>query len=146
MTLSLRRVTDTLSVAPQIDPADMPAIKAAGFVAIVNNRPDGEEPGQPSGDEVRAAAQAAGLAYAEVPVTHAGFSHPQLDAMAQVLEADGPVLAYCRSGTRSCNLWALAEAKGGADPEALTRDAAAAGYDLSAIRPLLDALSGGARG
>ena len=58
--------------------------------------------------------------------------------------ADGPVLAYCRSGTRSCNLWALAAAKAGGDPDKITADAAAAGYDLGNLRPLLDALSGNA--
>jgi uncharacterized protein (TIGR01244 family) len=63
--------------------------------------------------------------------------------MAKALEdAGGPVLAYCRSGTRSCNLWALAEASRGVDPDALTAKAAGAGYDISGIRPLLDALSG----
>ena len=144
MTFSPRHVTSRVSVAPQIDPADIPAIKAAGFAAIVNNRPDDEEPGQPSGAAIRAAAEAVGLAYAEIPVTHAGFSHPQLDAMAAALaEADGPVLAYCRSGTRSCNLWALAEAKAGGDPDALQAAGAAAGYDLAGVRPLLDALAGG---
>lgn len=138
----IRPLNDRVAVAPQITPDDVPAIKAAGYVAIVNNRPDGEEPGQPSGQAIRAAAEEAGLRYSEVPVTHAGFSQPQLDAMARALvEADGPVLAYCRSGTRSCNLWALAAAKAGRDPELLVRQAAAAGYDLSGIKPTLDALA-----
>ncbi|MGI4731196.1 MAG: TIGR01244 family sulfur transferase [Janthinobacterium lividum] len=139
----IRRIDDRVSVAPQVTPAMIAAVKAAGFVAMVNNRPDDEEPGQPSGDAVRAAAEAAGLSYAAIPVTHAGFSHPQLDAMAQVLaDADGPVLAFCRSGTRSCNLWALARAKAGAEPEALVAQGAGAGYDLRGIRPMLDALAG----
>lgn len=143
MTFSPRHVTPRLSVAPQIDPADIPAIKAAGFVAIVNNRPDDEDAGQPTGDAIRAAAEDHGLAYSAIPVTHAGFSHPQLDAMAAALaEAGGPVLAYCRSGTRSCNLWALAEAKGGGDPDSIEVAAGGAGYDLSGVRPLLDALAG----
>lgn len=139
----IRTLNDSVSVAPQITPADIAAIKAAGFVAIVNNRPDEEEAGQPAGDAIRAAAEAAGLAYTAIPITHAGFSHPQIDAMTQALvEADGPVLAYCRSGTRSCNLWALAAAKAGRNPELLVRQAAGAGYDLSAMRPTLDALAG----
>jgi len=138
---TIHRLTDTVSVAPQIDPADLADLKARGFVAIVNNRPDDEEPGQPTGAAVRAAAGAAGLDYHEIPVTHAGFGHHQLDAMAAVLSDGGPVLAYCRSGTRSCNLWALAEAKRGGDPDALVRAAAGAGYDLSGIRPTLDALA-----
>lgn len=141
--MDIRPLNESVAVAPQITPEDIPAIKAAGFAAVVNNRPDDEEAGQPSGDEIRAAAQAAGLRYAHVPVTGAGFSHPQLDAMTRALvEAGGPVLAYCRSGTRSCNLWALAAAKAGREPELLVHQARGAGYDLSAIRPMLDALAG----
>ena len=113
----IRPINDSIAVAPQIASDDIAAIKAAGYVAIVNNRPDGEEPGQPAGDTIRAAAEAAGLTYTAIPVTQAGFGHPQLDAMAAALAAaDGPVLAYCRSGTRSCNLWALAAAKAKRDP------------------------------
>ena len=139
----IRSINDRISVAPQILPEDMAAIKAAGFVAIVNNRPDDEDSGQPSGDTIRAAAEAAGLAYSAIPVTHAGFSHPQIDAMAAALTAaDGPVLAYCRSGTRSCNLWALAAAKAGRNPNLLLAQAEDAGYDLRGIRPMLDALAG----
>ncbi|PAX06833.1 TIGR01244 family sulfur transferase [Sphingomonas lenta] len=141
--MDIRPLNESVAVAPQISADDIPAIKAAGYVAVVNNRPDDEEAGQPSGDEIRAAAKAAGLGYTHVPVTGAGFSHPQLDAMARALvEAGGPVLAYCRSGTRSCNLWALAAAKAGRDPELLVHQARGAGYDLSAIRPMLDALAG----
>ncbi|VVS96186.1 conserved hypothetical protein [Sphingomonas sp. EC-HK361] len=138
----IRPINESVAVAPQIAPEDIAAIKAAGYVAIVNNRPDGEEAGQPKGEAIRAAAETAGLGYTAIPVTQAGFSHPQLDAMAAALvAADGPVLAYCRSGTRSCNLWALAAAKAGRDPDLLTAQAAAAGYDLSGIRPMLDALA-----
>lgn len=140
--LAIRPLNDHVAVAPQIDPVDIAAIKAAGYVAIVNNRPDDEEPGQPSGEAIRAAADAAGLAYTAIPVTHAGFSHPQLDAMAAALSAvEGPVLAYCRSGTRSCNLLALAAARAGRAPHVLVAQAEHAGYDLAGIRPMLDALS-----
>lgn len=143
----IRKIDETLSLAPQITPADVTELARAGFVAIINNRPDDEEADQPEGDAVRAVAETLGLAYIAIPVTHAGFSHPQLDAMAAAMAAaDGPVLAFCRSGTRSCNLWALAAAKGGADPVELTAKAAAAGYDLSGIRPMLDALAGQAEG
>ena len=139
----IRKIDEQISVAPQIAPEDVAGFADAGFTAIVNNRPEGEELGQPTGAAVRAAAEAAGLAYAEIPVTHAGFSATQVEAMAKALEtAGGPVLAYCRSGTRSCNLWALAEASRGGDPDTLTAKAAGAGYDISGIRPLLDALSG----
>lgn len=141
--LAIRPLNDRFAVAPQIAADDLPAIAAAGYVAVINNRPDGEEPGQPAGDAIRAAAEAAGLAYAEVPVTHAGISPPQLDAMtAAIAASDGPVLAYCRSGTRSCNLWALAAARAGRDPDLLVAQADGAGYDLSSIRPVLDSLGG----
>jgi len=139
----IRKIDDSVSVAPQITPEDVAEIAAAGFVAIINNRPDGEDAAQPEGAAVRAAAEAAGLAYTEIPVTQAGFSHPQIDAMVQALDsAGGPVLAYCRSGTRSCNLWALAQAKQGRDPDVLIAKGREAGYDLNGLRPLLEALSG----
>ena len=136
------RIDDHISVAPQITPADVPDIARAGFTAIVNNRPDGEQDGQPSAADIRAAAEAVGLAYSEIPITHAGFSGNQVEAMVAALDAaDGPVLAYCRSGTRSCNLWALARTKAGDHPDTLMAKAAATGYDLTGIRPLLDALA-----
>lgn len=139
----IRKIDDKISVSPQITPADVTEIARAGFTAIVNNRPDDEEMGQPTGDAIRIIAETLGLSYSEIPVTQAGFSHPQLDAMAAAMAASpGPLLAFCRSGTRSCNLWALAAAKGGADPAELTAKAAAAGYDLSGIRAMLDALAG----
>ncbi|HVJ03178.1 MAG TPA: TIGR01244 family sulfur transferase, partial [Sphingomonas sp.] len=109
--MTIRKIDENVSVAPQIDPQDIPGLAAAGFRAIVNNRPDGEDFSQPEGDAIRRAAEAAGLAYTAIPVTHAGFSAGMVEAMADALEsAGGPVLAYCRSGTRSCNLWALAQA------------------------------------
>jgi uncharacterized protein (TIGR01244 family) len=137
----IRKVDDSISVAPQISVEDVAAIKAAGFTGIVNNRPDDEEAGQIPGDAIREAAEAAGLRYTAIPITHAGFSYPQIAAMADVLAAaDGPVLAFCRSGTRSCNLWALAQAKNGADADALIAKGAGAGYNLDGLRPLLDQL------
>lgn len=141
--MNLRRVDENISVAPQIAAEDMAMLAEAGFAYVINNRPDEEEMGQPAGDAIRSAAEAAGLGYAAIPVTHAGFSSAQVEAMAAAMaEAKGPVLAYCRSGTRSCNLWALAEASRGGDPAAITAKAAQAGYDISGIRPLLDQLSG----
>ena len=144
MTSDLRPLNDRIAVSPQITPADVPAIAAAGYVAIVNNRPDDEEPGQPTGDAIRAAAEAAGLAYHAVPVGRAGIGQDELDGMMAALAgADGPVLAYCRSGTRSCHLWALAAATAGRDPRLIAAQAEAAGYDLAALRPTLDALATG---
>ena len=139
--MQLRKIDDSISVSPQITPEDLAAIEAAGFVAVVNNRPDDEQEGQPAGDAIRAAAQDAGLAYTAIPVG-SGFSHAQVQAMVDVLEgAKGPVLAFCRSGTRSCNLWALARARMGDSPDELIAMGAGAGYDLAGLRPLLDQLS-----
>jgi uncharacterized protein (TIGR01244 family) len=139
-------LTDAIQVAPQISLDQVAAAKAQGVTLIINNRPDGEDPSAPQGAEIAAAAQAAGIDYVSIPVTHAGFSGPQVDAMIAALgmaQADGgKVLAYCRSGTRSTLLWSLAQAKQGANPAELTRIAARAGYDLSPVRPMLDALSG----
>jgi uncharacterized protein (TIGR01244 family) len=139
---TIRPIDESIAVAPQIAPDDMAELAAQGFTAIVNNRPDGEEADQPADADMRAAAQAAGMRYTAIPVTHAGFSHPQIDAMAQAMANEDRVLAFCRSGTRSCNLWALASAKAGGDTDAITGKAAGAGYDLTGLRPMLDALSG----
>ena len=138
-----RPLTPDYAVAPQITLADVAAAKVAGFAMIVNNRPDGEEPEAPQGDAMAAAAAAEGLAYVAIPVGHAGFSHPQLDALDAALGgATGPVLAYCRSGTRSTHLWALTRARAGDDADAIVEAAAAQGYDLTGLRPMMDALAG----
>ena len=133
-----RKLDETISVAGQIEPADVAEAARQGFTFIINNRPDGEAPDQPSAAEMKAAADAAGLGYAAIPITHAGFSEGQVVAMGQALAAaPGPVLAFCRSGTRSTLIWALARARAGDAPAELSAKAAAAGYDLSPIRPLL---------
>jgi len=138
-----RQLTDSLFVSPQISVADVEQAKALGVSFIVNNRPDDEEPGQVNGPEIEAAAQAAGIGYASVPVTHGGFAPWQLDGMDQAIAAaqGGKLLAYCRSGTRSTLLWALSRARAGDNPDALSATAAAGGYDLSPVRQIMDALS-----
>lgn len=140
------KLSDRVLASPQIGLADIAAAAAQGVTMIVNNRPEGESEDQVPGAEIEAAAKAAGLGYVAIPVTHAGFSEGQVKAMAEALAASpGPVLAYCRSGTRSTLLWSLAEASGGADPEALAAQAAAAGYDITPVRALCDVLAGGKR-
>ena len=124
-------------VAGQIRPADMPVLKAGGIAMIVNNRPDGEEPGQPAAEEIEATARAAGIGYRSVPVA-SGFSGEQVQAMAEALDAaEGSVLAFCHSGTRSTFLWALARSQKGDAAEELMRKAASAGYDLRPIAAYL---------
>lgn len=133
-----RKIDDSISVAPQISPEDVAEAAKAGFAMIINNRPEQEEPGQPSGDSIREAARTAGLAYVAIPISHGGFSVDQVRAMEDALKkAEGPVLAFCRSGTRSTFAWALARGAQGDDPDELASKAAGAGYDISPIKPLL---------
>lgn len=137
-----RTLDEKVMVAPQISVADIAEAKAQGVKLIVNNRPDGEAPDEPQGAEIEAAALAAGLDYIAIPVGQGGFGQPQLDAMASALEnAGGPVLAYCRSGTRSTLLWSLARAKLGDEPATLHAKANAAGYDLAPVAALVDMLA-----
>ncbi|NCP10822.1 MAG: TIGR01244 family phosphatase [Sphingomonadales bacterium] len=140
----IKQVDAHFYASEQIGPGDVAEAARLGIGTIVNNRPDGEDPSAPQGNVIEAAAKAHGLAYAAIPVSHAGFSHPQVDAMAAVLaRADGPVLGYCRSGTRSTLLWALAQAKAGAAPDEIAAKSAQAGYDVAPIRAMIDALAAG---
>lgn len=139
-----RQLNDRMFVSPQIGLAEVADAAKQGIVTIINNRPEDESDDQIPGAAIETAAKAAGMSYVAIPVTHAGWSEGQVKAMAKALaEAQGPVLAYCRSGTRSTLLWALAEASTGASPHALTAAAAQAGYDLGPIRALMDMLSAG---
>ena len=137
-----RKLSDTMYASPQITVDDVAAAQAMGVTLIVNNRPEGESDDQTPGDAIEAAAREAGIDYLAIPITHAGFSMPQVEAMASALaKAQGSVLGYCRSGTRSTLLWALAQASQGADADSLTVQAGAAGYDISPVRPLMDMLA-----
>lgn len=137
-----RKVSDRFSASPQIGLEDVAEAARLGFTMIVNNRPEGESSDQTEGAAIEQAARAAGLDYAAIPVTHAGFSEAQVEELAHTLAAArGPVLAYCRSGTRSTLLWALAQARQGADAEAIAQAAAGAGYDVAPILPALRMLS-----
>lgn len=144
-----RRLSDQVFASPQIAVEDLAAAKAAGVTLIINNRPDGESDDQTPGADIEAAARAAGIDYVAIPVGGAGFGQPQVSAMAGALDrvgASGKVLAYCRSGTRSTLLWALAQARAGRDSEEIAAAAAAAGYDVGPVRPAMDMLAAAARG
>ena len=138
--IDARKLTDSFTAAPQIAPEDCAAIAAMGFGIIVNNRPDGEQPGQPSSAEIEAAALEAGLGYFAIPIDQSGFSAEQVAALAACLVSPRPVFAFCRSGTRSTNLWALAEAVRGTEPGSIIAAAAAAGYDVRALQPMMEQL------
>ncbi len=141
--MDIRRITPDYAVSPQIDPADIPAIKAAGFVAIIDNRPDMEIPPEYHADVMAELAKAEGLAFVVNPVTHATLNmdmvHIQMETLAG---AGGPVLAYCASGTRSSIVWSLGMA--GQMPVAdIIAATAKWGYDLSGLAPRLEALADG---
>lgn len=131
-----RRVTDQLSVAPQIGLDDLATAAGQGFKLVINNRPDGEEPGQPTSAEVEAAAKAAGLGYVHIPVRGAP-TLDQVEANHRAVEAaDGPVLAFCRSGTRSIVTWSLGQFQADErSAQELVALGAQAGYDLSGAFP-----------
>jgi uncharacterized protein (TIGR01244 family) len=137
-----RQLTEDFWASPQIGIADVTAAKAQGIALIINNRPEGEAPDQIPGATIEAAVKTAGLDYRAIPVTHAGFSEAQVRAMVAALEqANGPVLAFCRSGTRSTLLWALARAAQGHDPAIIASEAANAGYDVTPIRSLIEMIA-----
>jgi uncharacterized protein (TIGR01244 family) len=138
-----RKINDKTYASPQITVAEVAEAAALGIKLIVNNRPEDESDDQTPGDEIAAAARAAGIEYVAIPVTHAGFSAWQVEAMRKALDAagDAPVLAYCRSGTRSTLLWALTEAAAGRNPMQIAASAAQAGYDITPVRAQVDMLA-----
>jgi uncharacterized protein (TIGR01244 family) len=138
-----RKINDKISVSPQISLEDVADAKADGVSLIINNRPDGEDPSAPQSADIEAAARAAGMKYIAIPITHSGFSGPQVDAMIAALADGDKTLAYCRSGTRSTLLWSLAQAKQGVDPDEISRLAGNAGYDITPVRAMVDALAAG---
>ncbi len=133
--IQIHPLNEQLSVGPQIEVADIATLAARGFRSIINNRPDHEAPGQPGNAELEAAARQAGLGWRHIPVQSGQFTEAQVRSFAEALdELPGPVLAYCRSGTRCCALWALQAEDSVENVLATTR---AAGYDLSMLRPWL---------
>jgi uncharacterized protein (TIGR01244 family) len=132
-----RALDDATLVAGQIGVADIAEAAAMGVTTIVNNRPDGEDPGQPAGAAIEAAARAAGLAYRHLPVA-GGIAPAQIEALCAILdEADGRLLLFCRSGTRSTYLWALAQSSRGVESKTIVAQAEAAGYDLGPLRSVI---------
>lgn len=137
---AVRFVTDRFAVADQLRPEDLSLLADEGVTAVVDNRPDGEEPGQPTSAEMAAAAETAGVSFAYVPITGAPGPAQSRGAHEALEETDGLVVAYCRSGTRSIMAWALGEAATGErSPEELVELAADAGYDLRNFQPMLEA-------
>lgn len=131
--MNIKPLSSAVAVSPQIQPADVPALAAAGYKAIICNRPDGEGADQPSFREIQLAAQAAGIPAHYQPVLPGQLSDEQATEFGRLLDAlPQPVLAYCRSGMRSASLWGLSRWVGMAPAEILAV-AGDQGYDLSAL-------------
>ncbi|MHA3978208.1 bifunctional protein tyrosine phosphatase family protein/NAD(P)/FAD-dependent oxidoreductase [Halovulum sp. GXIMD14794] len=131
--MDIRRIDDRLSVSPQISPAELTELREAGFRAVICNRPDGEGADQPSHEEVATAAADAGLEFRYLPVTPGVVTDETAAEFGKALDQlPGPVLAYCRTGTRSATLWSLSEASDRPLPEILGATAAA-GYDMNGV-------------
>ena len=131
--MEIRKITEKVSVSPQITTDDILAIRAAGFRAIICNRPDGEGADQPSFEEIEAAANVAGIEARYVPVKSGMVTDEDVTAFGEALkEVQRPVLAYCRTGTRSATLWSFHEAKKRPIPEILAATKAA-GYDMNGV-------------
>lgn len=133
-----RQLDSTTMVSGQILPEEVAEAARAGVTMIINNRPDDEEPGQPSGASIEEAAKAAGLAYRHVPIAR-GMGPADVAAMRAALgeAGEGKTLAYCRSGMRSTLAWALARREEGASREQVEAAAQRAGFSLAPITHLL---------
>jgi uncharacterized protein (TIGR01244 family) len=137
-----RRLDPRFSVAPQLTADDVASAAAAGFKVLVCNRPDGEQYGQPSTASLRATAEAAGLQFVDLPFSGADATPAQVKALAALLaQSDEPVLAFCRSGTRSTFLWSTAQVVTGRPFTEVVQAAAGAGYDMGAYKPIIDMLA-----
>ena len=133
-----RQLDDQVLVSGQIAPEDVARLQQQGVTMIVNNRPDGEDEGQPLSADIEAAANAAGIEYRHVPIRR-GMGPSDVEAMQEAMRecGDGKLLAFCRSGNRSALAWAVARAEEGVPREELERRAAAAGVDLGPVVHLL---------
>lgn len=134
-------LAENLTVSPQVTAADIQGLADAGVTVLVNNRPDGEEPGQMTAADAKALAEAAGMTYVHLPVASGAFTQEHIDGLATVLAApDAKVHMHCRSGTRSTVLWSLLQVREGrlSVTEAMDH-AAKAGFDIRGAQPLLEA-------
>jgi uncharacterized protein (TIGR01244 family) len=133
-----RQLDEQVMVSGQIRPEDIPELKRQGVTTIINNRPDGEEPGQPLGAEIEKAAEEAGISYCYIPIFR-GIGPGSVEAMRDAFGADpdGKILAFCRSGTRSALAWAVARCEDGMPREEVERRAAQAGIDVTPVAHLL---------
>lgn len=131
--MKINSITSHVAASPQISAQDIEAIMTAGFKSIICNRPDGEDGDQPSHNEIKTAAESLGIQFIYQPVVNTKVSTEQVDEFGQYLqELPGPILAYCRTGTRSTTLWSLSQANQRSIPEIIELTKAA-GYDMTAV-------------
>lgn len=135
--MDVRKIVAEYAVSPQIAPEDLPVLAGAGFRTVICNRPDDEVPIELQSATLRIATEAAGLTFVDNPVTHATLTAAVATQRRAIEESDGPVLAYCASGTRSSILWSLGQA-GALGVDTVLEAASRAGYDLDHLRPLLE--------
>lgn len=141
--MDIRAITPDYAVSPQIEPGDLPAIKAAGYVTVIDNRPDGEIPPHLHTAEMRKSAEALGLVFVANPVIGGQLTMENVVAQGAAIAAStGPVFAYCASGNRSSIVWALANA-GKRPADELVGLPARFGYQLDHLRPQIEALAKG---
>ena len=135
--MAFKQITPSFSASPQLTRDDLAAAARTGYRSIISSRPDGEEPGQPTADEMARMASEQGLAFAHVPIAPGRATDADAERMKEALASlPQPTLGFCRSGMRAATLWALAEADR-ADPATIIRQAKSAGYDLSDLKPVL---------
>lgn len=133
-----RQLDDKLLISAQIAPEDVAGLAQEGVTILVNNRPDGEDPTQPLASAIEEAAERAGIAYRHVPIIR-GIGPGDVESMRDaILETgDGKLLAFCRSGTRSGLVSALAQRELGISRDEVERRLEAVGIDPSPIAHLL---------
>jgi len=148
VSLALRPVDDRVAVSGQLAPDDMKEIAAAGFVAVVNNRPDGEAMfGQPKTADLRAAAEAAGLVFLDLPFSGPRATPDQVRALADLLaKSNDRIVAFCKSGMRSALLWGAASLANGRPLDEVLQGARRAGHELEPVAELIADLARAARG
>lgn len=143
MTAAFNKITDRFYASPQITPDDILRAKSEGFDLVINNRPDGEEVGQPLSEVLRAAAGKAEIEYVEIPIGRDGISPAALDHFDSATQGKQKVLGFCRTGTRSTMLRSFAQARAGAPIDQVLSEAANGGYDLGGHRLVLENLQTG---
>lgn len=141
MSITVKSLTDKVSVSPQVMLSDAEALKEAGFKSVINNRPDSEMPGQPLSVELEASLKEQGIELRHVPMPPGELSLELIENMAAALaDLPKPVLSFCASGTRSTILWCCVNAKTEGVDTVLSK-AADAGYNLEQFRSMLTQLS-----